>query len=52
MILTQKKDIEYRIEVPDMHLCGYTNLIFDKGSKNMMEKKPFQQILLAKWLSS
>jgi hypothetical protein len=32
-----------------MTACSYAHLIFDKGTKNMMEKKQFiQQMLLGK----
>jgi hypothetical protein len=38
-----------RIEDPDMKPHNYAHLIFDKGTKNMMEKtQPLQQMLLGK----
>jgi hypothetical protein len=43
-----------RIEDPDMNPFSYAHLVFDKGTKNMIEKRqPLQQILLGKvviWL--
>jgi hypothetical protein len=43
----------YGIEDPDMSSCYHAHLIFDKGAKNMMEKRqPVQQILLGKVVSA